>query len=203
MPSAPYIPFANECQAVMRFVSNGIVGEITQGYSWLGGGAFAVSDMAALESALVNWLSTDVAPHQCSSLTWYEVIISDLRSASGLIYTGGTSITGANTGAAVANQVCMGITFQTAFRGRSFRGRNYIAGLQASVMLGQAYWNATAQAQWDAAYLDLPVITGPAGWQHVILSRFTAGAPRIAGVATPVQTYFARPGIVTQRRRLT
>lgn len=94
------------------------------------------------------------------------------------------------------------VTFATSLAGRSFRGRNYVAGIPQ----GSVAESTVSQTFADnvLAHYELVRTTLPANeWQWCVVSRYTNGAPRVVGVATPITSvrYFDLT-TDSQRRRL-
>jgi len=90
------------------------------------------------------------------------------------------------TGDLLPGNCSLSISFRTAGRGRSSRGRNYFVGLVESQVNGDVVNGGNVDA-YQTLYEELigagSVVTG---WQWVVVSRFFNGAPRTAGLAQPV-----------------
>lgn len=105
--------------------------------------------------------------------------------------------------------VTMSVSFRTALRGRSFRGRNYVAGLTEDQVAGNIFIS-TLSASWKAAYEAIAAAIASTGWTWVVVSRFSGvdavtkePIPRAAGVTTPVLSVIVVDDFVdSQRRRL-
>jgi hypothetical protein len=103
------------------------------------------------------------------------------------------------------------ISFHTGNRGRSFRGRNYLAGIPVNQVATSTFEETWANNVVDA-YLQMKSDLGGADFTHVVVSRFSGveliagkkhSIPRVAGIATPVDSYsFTDRTIDSQRKRL-
>lgn len=93
-------------------------------------------------------------------------------------------------------------TFATGLRGRSYRGRAYVAGIPTSVETS-AILDASFAGNIAAAWGALHDVIDAQGGEMVIISRYAAKAPRPIAVATQVNTFIGRQPIGTQRRRST
>lgn len=101
------------------------------------------------------------------------------------------------------------IDFNTAFRGRSFRGRNKLVGLAESQTNGSGFDQSVAD-DFIGYYNDLKAGLLAEDWTHVVASRYSGinqetgkPIPRAAGVTTPVFSYSYYDLIIdSQRRRL-
>lgn len=103
----------------------------------------------------------------------------------------------------VPSSVTWTITFRTGNRGRSFRGRNYFIGLTESQVSGNGITSTLAN-NIISAYETFMAAVSTDGWQHVVASRFSGGAPRTTGVTTPVTSYgYFDLYVDSMRRRLT
>lgn len=167
-------------------------------------GAATYTDGLALAAALhaffvaENWF-TQITPN-------YEqenIEVVDLSSASGWTADLVTGSVGTNAGGQVQSQVAMVVTLQTAKRGRSYRGRNFVPGLATAALLNSKEWNPAAQTQWDNYYSDLIASIQAAGWTPVVLSRIQAKAELALGITTPIVSVRANAKLGTIRGRLT
>lgn len=122
-----------------------------------------------------------------------------------------TNVVGTGTEGGVASGsspggTCIAMSFRSGYGGRSYRGRNFISGIplaemdgnQISSTFGAALIAAYEALMPDYVFDDLPDAL------HTIVSRFHLGAPRVAGLASPVLTYLlTNLDVDSQRRRLT
>lgn len=161
--------------------------------------------------ALASWWTTNMAP-----------IISDqvtLVTVEGTSMESNTAPVGANTtgtpsvglqGTPVPNNCALAVSFRTALRGRSFRGRNFVAGL-AEADVNRSHVDATLVGQIQDAYnVLLDTFTDAidtAGW--CVVSRFSGvdgsghPIPRTTGIATRVTSAIVVDDVIdSQRRRL-
>lgn len=199
----PFIPFpAGTVEHVIRWTQNGVPCVITNGFYFLTGAA-TVSDGQALVDGLRAAFISDIMGDMSPEMIYDNSDAVELSSATSWIATEATPTVGRASGNPVANQAALVVTENTAFRGRSFRGRNYIPGLPASKQDSSIYWKATTITDYNTFYEDMNAAMYAIGWQHCVLSRYTAGAPRVLGVATDVISYAPKLLIATQRGRLT
>lgn len=200
----PFIPVADVVLLELRQSLFGQRIENTLYFRMLGG--FGVAEMTDLCNDMLIWWTTNLSVQLSSDITIREMVCTD--QSSGI----GTSITqpaptpnpaGAVGSPSLPGNSALCVSIRTLNRGRSFRGRNYVAGLPESKVVG----NTVDTAAWgaiQAAYIDIPNAIVSSPWEWVVVSRFTAGAPRVAGVATNVLTaVVVDPFVDSQRRRLT
>lgn len=100
------------------------------------------------------------------------------------------------------NNVAWCVKFTTTGRGKSYRGRNYVPGIPDNVYADNAV-NSTWAGNVRDAYYGILTETGLATFAWVVVSHFTAGAPRAAGlVSSVVNVSYSDLVIDSQRRRL-
>lgn len=102
---------------------------------------------------------------------------------------------------AASNNVALVASFRTAQTGRSFRGRAYHAGMNASSITANEIGVSKA-GNILASYLELDIALGIENAQQVVASFISEGAPRAVGIGTPIDSYVVNLRVDTQRRRL-
>ena len=162
--------------------------------------ATQITDQA---SALETWFKTNILAGFAQSLALNSIVATDLTAQNGLgleFSIGGTNI-GGEAQASVPNNVSLCVKFITLQRGRSFRGRWYLAGLLAMRVTDNRVTQAFAQ-EMVTAFGTL--LTGGilAGNSLSVVSRVGGGAPRATGLITPVTGFGCEIFIDSQRRRL-
>jgi hypothetical protein len=168
-------------------------------------GGWIIADVTPLVNALIIWWQASLGAVLSTGLTLREIAVTDLSSLTGfsVSQTPPTPLpTGSDGGEHEPNNVALCVSFRTLSRGRSFRGRNYVTGLPESRVSGSFVSDATVAAI-QAAYQLLPGIAVTAGCIWVVVSRFTAGAPRVTGITTEIDSVVVIDNVVdSQRRRL-
>lgn len=205
----PFVPVPNTVGVEIRMLQDGQRIENTLYFSKSAG--WASADALDLGSTLVDWWNTNIKPLVSSSVEMNEIVITDLSSATGFQVTSApiATMVGARTDEPMSNGTSVAISFRTASRGRSFRGRNYIVGLT----IDQVFANTVTQETLDdyvAAYgLLRSGVAGDTGSVWSVVSRFSgidsAGdpIPRTTGLHTPILSELFTDNIIDfQRRRL-
>ena len=155
-------------------------------YFEISGGGINQTNLAALVFVVSTWFTGNLAPLLSDDWTSERVIGVDLTSNVGPRSELSVSTPGGVAGEANPNNVAACVSFRTGGRGRSSRGRNFVPGIPGSVVTLNTL---------DPAFISDLIgvydgVKGPGtfltGWQWVVVSRFTAGAPRVAGVPSPV-----------------
>jgi hypothetical protein len=194
----------NCVQANLRFTQDEQLMENTLYFQYKGG-TLDVPAMAQLGDDLIVWWTTSVRLYLVDAITFREVYLTDLSSqtAPTVTATTGLPVTGAMAQLPLPNNVAACISFRSAGRGRSSRGRNYIAGQSEDSVDGNTLV-AAAQAQFVAAYeLLMDAATFTDDWTWIVYSRFENGQPRTEALIAPVDAVvFTDNTIDSQRRRL-
>lgn len=197
-----FIPVANVAQANIRQTLNGE--RIENTLYFRAPAAWSAGSLAALASGVAAWWTTGPRAVLSDDLVLREVYVVDLTTANSGTYTH-TVVNdpgGPISGEALPNNCALCVSFRTANRGRSFRGRNYVAGINEGDVTGNVVAQATANGIL-AGYQGLMTYFSEAGLDWVVVSRYANGQPRAAGVATPVNAVtLVDRYIDSQRRRL-
>lgn len=207
----PFVPVENTALVEMRYTYQGEPVENT--LYFLSEIAFDVAALNALGLACRDWWTTFLFPLQSVHVSLREVFVTDLTSdiSPAVSITAGLPSAGSIAGEAMSNNVAPCISFKTANRGRSFRGRNYLVGINIDQVSGNAIVGTYATAM-TSAYEELFSIAGALDLTWVVVSRFSGftivdgkkvPTPRAAGLATPiVSVLFTDLTVDSQRRRL-
>lgn len=160
--------------------------------------------LSDLGSSVVDWWVDQFAPILTQNIVLREVSLRDLTTAAGFIatFTPSTTVRGAVTEESVPNNVAFCVKFTTGRAGRSFRGRNYVAGFTRLAVnddkVPESFANACV-----GAYNTFPdaLIAFDATWG--IFSRYINKAPRVTGLFTPITGVgYTDLTVDTQRGRL-
>lgn len=163
-----------------------------------------IDDLLIIADAAIEWWAADIAPTLSNRLTLQRVIGTDLSSATGpaVLDTGFLPASGGVNSDPVPNNCALCITFATALRGRSFRGRNYIPAIpEANVALNTV--DSAVAEDLRAGYANFNSHL-PDGFRHVVVSRTVNGVVQMPSALTnDVISYVLTDlTIDSQRRRL-
>lgn len=198
----PFVPVPGTLQANVRFTLAGQLVENVLCFQYQGTPfGTAVSGIHALLGA--SWWNTLRA---CISnqITSVETYYTDLSDQAGPVSSQPpfTNASGAHASHAVPNNVAFVITHRTANRGKSYRGRSYIAAMAQDFVVGNTVTTAGVN-NCVLAFEALRTAASAALVPFVIVSRRHDKAWRTVGLATVVTTCVARDSRVdTQRGRL-
>jgi hypothetical protein len=165
------------------------------------------SDVDTLATELRSFWEDELAGHVVQDLELNEIYITDLTSNTAPTYTYPISpaSTGDLAGAPLPSNCTFCVSFRTDGRGRSSRGRNYVAGLAESNVNGNVLDPVDADGI-VAAYTNgiLANVTLDGYFTWVVLSQYENKQPRTNALAQPVLSVLYTDRIIdSQRRRLT
>jgi len=202
MPGHPFVPFADCAEVVIQGETASQAAYLTLGMLHPGG--IIGTDLQDLADVVADWVVNTLLTNLYAGFSVNSVKATDLNTVASpiAVSTTGLPASGGVGGASLTNQNCFVMSFKTALRGRSYRGRNYIPGIPPAGLATPTTFSGAEVTAQQAAYAALATQIAVIGWQHVILSRFNGGSVRTVGVATPVTTYIGRVAIGTQRRRV-
>lgn len=171
-------------------------------YFEISGGGITPTNLSALATAVDAWVGLSLQPLLSEDWSAVRVIATDLTTQTGPSVESGLSGVGGVGVESAPGNVAACVSFRTAFRGRNYRGRNFLPGIPNSVILLNTLTPTfiddvlTAYGSLVGAGTFLP------GWQWVVVSRFLGGVPRATGIASPVvQAVFTTDTVRSMRTR--
>lgn len=198
----PFIPVPNTVQVNVVYLMDDQEVENTLYYEKSTG--VDATDLASLVETLNAFIVSELIPFLGNTIQLIRLVGVLLDAADSLLYvsTTGLPVSGGAAGAAAPNNVALCMSLRTGTRGRSFRGRNFIPGIPKDLITENTVGSGSVTA-YEEAYNGLIGVAGDDGWQQVVVSRFSGGAPRVTGVTTPITAAFVvDPTVDSQRRRL-
>jgi hypothetical protein len=170
-------------------------------------GPFGVADVDTLTTELVQFWTVGLAPNLVEELTLRELYVTDLTTQTSPTWTYPVvpAASGDITVGGLPGNVTFCVSFRASGRGRSSRGRNYIAGLSEVDVVGNTF-DATKADNLVQAYID-GILTNAditASWEMVVVSTVENKAPRASALVQPVTSVlYTDLTVDSQRRRLT
>lgn len=164
---------------------------------------FADSDMTTLAGALDSWISSNYISNLSNDVAYQNVTIYDIRTIGGSVVSdnSGAAVGGAAVDALPIN-VAIVVTLYTATRGRSGRGRLYLAGFSENATVDGIFTSAIESVA-EAFAANMMSIMSNNGWTWGVRSQQQNGVALDPAVVRPITSYDVRnllPG--TQRRRV-
>lgn len=185
--------------AVLRFTG-------TQGdwanILWFSKPDFTTTDQQALAELIHTPGTTDWQNVHSSANSFQRVEVYDMRTSSGPVVTSlPPAISFGGTGGPLPLGVACVVTLRTALRGRSYRGRIYLAGFHEGAWDGTSFQVAVETA-WDDWFTTMDAAARGAGWTWGVRSGQLNGVKREQGIVTPVFKWvFRNRDSASQRRR--
>lgn len=195
-----FVPFADTVRAAIRYDADGTIVVNTLWFRNLAG--VTLSSAEDLADQLDLWASGVIMPILCVGVDYLDVTVYDMTSPDSFVVVNddNTGSSGEDVGAILPLNCAMTVTFQTARRGRSYRGRNYLCGFTEPTA-NHNRWTTGIQADVAAAYNLLNPMISESGYVHVVASSQQNGAPLVLGVTTPVTGYRANERVYRQGNR--
>ena len=197
-----FVPVPGVVQANVRFELADQLIENVLNFRYEGT-PFGTAVLAIQTSLEAVWWAT-LRPKISVAMTNTETYYTDLSDVAGPVDTQPPfpDATGGSGVEYAPNNVAFVVTHRTANRGRSYRGRTYIAGISNDNIEGNEVIPAAVTAI-VAAFNNLRTDLATSDILFTVVSRFHDGAPRVEGLDTAVTLSLARDAFVdSQRRRL-
>lgn len=198
-----YVPAANVAMVELRYVFDQEQCENTLYFQ--ASASLSPSLMTTLAADITGWWQTNIKPVQVDNLKLFEVHVTDLTTATSptVTYNTGLPQQGLLTGDPLPHNCALCISFRTANRGRSSRGRNYHFGFEEGDVTG----SLVDQSLVDTIVAAYATLIGAgsltSGLQWCVVSRFGGGVARTAALVQPVTAVLAIDNVIdSQRRRL-
>lgn len=172
--------------------------------NWDKGLAITETDLFDVGTALVSWWNTEIQPMTSSDICLQEVIMTDISTETGgqVIITADLPSCGAISSDAIPMNATPVISWRTASRGRSYRGRTYHLGISTSAVSNSRLVAGVADDLRDAYALLLDGTYVDPVFSLSIVSRCQDQNWLTTAVVTPVTGVLVDDILDSQRRRL-
>lgn len=168
---------------------------------WHAESALEASDLTDLANDLIAWWIANFAGLVADGVQLREVTATDLSTSTSPSVTVAADATFGSGGTnPLPSNVALCVSFRTSSRGRSFRGRNYISGIDRNNLIGPNEFNSGYLTDVVTAYNAL-VDASSAGMTWGVFSRFHNKVARTAGVFSPILTVLCVDNLVDSMRR--
>lgn len=197
----PFVPVLGVIEATLVFLSNGERCVNTL-YFHKDSGSIEATDLTDLTTVLLGFDSTGLDNIRSQDVSLVQIDTRDLSAQDSFINSFPvTGHPGVTVSPAMPNNVTFAVAFRSGLAGRSYRGRNYLVGVAESQVVGNVAASGYI-ADVVGVYQTLPGLVAAAGFTHVVVSKFSDGAPRLSGVWTEVVQYTCNNVVDSQKRRL-
>lgn len=198
----PFIPVPNTVQVEVIFEMQDQVVENTLYYA---NDTPSIENATALLEAVNTAIQDQLIPLLSSAITLVRLVATLISAIDGFVVTNttGLPVDGGGSADALPSNVALCISKRTALRGRSARGRNYIAGIPLDARESQDVLTSAFTTAVVSAFETILGAGADDGWVPVVVSRFHDNAPRVTGVTNPITSVIVVDNIMdSQRRRL-
>jgi hypothetical protein len=206
----PFVPVENTALVEVRM---SLAEQKVENTLWvLNDSAWDGGSLEELCSEVITWWGVHYAAITTDQVVLREVVATDQTSETAATASvSGDNAPGTQIGGTLPGNCSLAVSFRTALRGRSFRGRNYVVGIPLEEMSSINQTSGAYQALCKTAYDEFATAISTASWTWVVASRFSGvdpetghPIPRVAGVTTPITSVIVVDNIIdSQRRRLT
>lgn len=198
-----FVPVPNTIMLESIYEWNGQTVENTSYFEFAEGAPtlVQVSDFLDQVSTLIQ---EELLPLLNETIALVRLVGTLLTAIDSFSYTLNISppVAGSSAGESMPNNVTYCISFLTAARGRSFRGRNYVPGLGNGQVDGNNIVSTTRTGLL-AFYTALSALAIDNSFEMVVVSRMADGVARTTGVTTGITGFTTFDTTVdSQRRRL-
>jgi len=166
-----------------------------------------VPTLAELEGYAVlgwDWWENTYSVHIVEDCTLNSVVTTDMGNQNGLqfTYAPDTTTTGQSATQGMPNEVALCVTLSSGFRGRSARGRWYVAGIPESFRADANNITTTAAEGYRSDVQALIAAVDALARFIVVVSYISNNAPRVGGpVYFVVETAVVKDTIFDSQRR--
>jgi hypothetical protein len=200
--AVPFVPVPGVLQCNLRFTLLGHSVENVLCFRY-GGTSFPTA-VSGIQTILQTEWWNPIRGALSNQLLHIENYYTDLSDQAGPVSSqpAFSSPTGGHASPSVPGNVAVVVTHRTANRGKSYRGRTYLAGLGKDFLTGNTV-SGSAIAVFETGFNDLIDATNAALVPFVIVSRRHNNDGRVEGIDTVVTLSLCRDDQVdTQRGRL-
>lgn len=197
-----FIPVPNVAKVTLQWLWAGQIVDLT--LSVQKASPLTTSDLDTLNTTAVDWWDDGLKIWSTQALSLVNVNSTDQSSdsAPSIDYPVTPAIPGENTSGSVPNNVALVTSWLTDLRGRSFRGRAYTPGIPVNMVSTSTTANPSLVGAHNTIYSDWISRVLALSFDPVVVSRYTGGAPRLVGIATPITGVRTEQYFDSQRRRL-
>lgn len=205
----PFVPVDQTLMVEAVFEYNGQIVENTYYFTMLDD--WTEGDVSAILTAIKNIIVSDLMPLLAAGIKLVKLVgtLLDAVDSLSLVLNVSPPVAGSGIATPLPNNVSYTITFLTAARGRSSRGRNYIAGFTTDDQLDANHIEEATRTGLLSFYDELRAVGSDAGATMVVVSRFSGvdenkkPIPRTSGVTHAVTGFTTADNVLdSQRRRL-
>lgn len=165
-------------------------------------GAPTDTDLNNLADAGADWWDNHFKAQMTDETTLRQVRATDMTLQGGPQAIVTANSAGTSTGGLIGLNSPLVVSQRTAKRGRSYRGRAYISGIQAASLVDAVTVGAATVTAWGTAFGALMTELDALGFDMVVASRSHNGTPTNPAELNEVIAFVIDQKLDSQRRRL-
>jgi hypothetical protein len=197
-----FIPTAGAVRVDIQFVQTG---QQIHNIIWARReAAWTQTEREGLADAIETWWTTTARSHFTNNIALSQITVvnQDAFNSPSTVHVVSPTVAGTVAQNSVPTNAALCATLRTDLRGRSFRGRMYLAGWSQTEMNNAITATTTLIANLIADLVALKGVIDALGAIWVIVSKWSNKVPRAAGLCTPITAVSMDQYIDSQRRRL-
>jgi len=195
-----FVPTPQGIKVAMNAVQNGV--PIVNVYHVRGTAPITLEQLEDVGQVFVDWWEElRMGVHQ--SVVMQDITVTDISVANGQQHQETTFANPAgnvSTAATAANAAAV-ISWRTPNTGRSFRGRTFVGGIPNAALTNAQEMTTTQAAFYAVTAFSLIDALQTAGKALAVLSKYSAGVLRVAGLLTDIVNVIVDVKVDSQRRR--
>lgn len=203
----PFIPVADTCEVAFHY-QTGFGEPMVNTFHVEIPGGYGSSDLEGVCELFRDWWNgTTVGVYvplqdfQSSAVVLESITARSMAAATDPTFELSVNAAGGDATEVMPYQLAIVASWKTGFSGRSFRGRTYLGGITQQYNDGGAVTAAGVAALQITMQTLIDQVEAVATQQLVVVSKYSGGAPRAAGVTTPITSVTIDNVWDTQRRR--
>jgi hypothetical protein len=201
-----------EAEMAFEAVSNGAKAVVVMSQSprlftntlWFTKTLFTLEDQETLASVVDSYFGLPMLAYISDQAGYVKSQVYDMRFADGPVVSNdtnaGVGAVSAGGSMPISSSICL--TLRTANRGRSGRGRIYLAGFAESQWTNNEF-SSGLEASLETLWSNFQVACGVVGWTPCVVSRYLNGAHRTTALAQPITSGEVRSLKEAHQRRRT
>jgi len=196
-----FIPAVNGIQLCFQFLLGGQEVEFCLSLR-KSAGAVTPTDLDTVSAAGHAWANSNFLANLASTIQHVATVATDMSVQGGQQSITTNATNGTVSGNAEVNNVALVVSERTAKRGRSYRGRAYVAGMPVSARLNATDITTTAANNLADDFTTLQTTLDAAGFDIVVASRQHNGVETNPAEQNEVIAFICDNHYDSQRRRL-
>jgi hypothetical protein len=161
-----------------------------------------VTDLQTVADQAASWWTNSLKQYVPAETTLRQTRATDMTVSGGPVRLNAINSPGTQSGDPVTNNAALVVSGRTEKRGRSYRGRSYISGLDKGSLTDAANFSSVYAAHFPTVFAVLQATLDTYGFDVGVISKQHDGVPTNPAEFNEVVAYSADTKVDSQRRRL-